>query len=195
MFRTKYIIMGFVLLLVAFASTFIGFYVMKPSEDDYKSRPNEMITNKIYPIVTNAENNEDGQTHYARITPNTTIQYNYKNNGIITKTLTQKASSPIINLTEVELRNTLNDVEVAQFNEDLVILEKEDTDKSYSYIVGSNNGFISVFYKDVNDTVSLYNQTSIPIDNLPIEDRKLLEEGINAKDDAELNKIIEDYSS
>lgn len=189
----KFILITFLVLFVVFSSTLVGFYFIKPENSEFDANPNDMITNKIYPIVTETLDYTD-EVDEIIITPNTTIQYNYKTDGVITKTLTEKASTSLVNLNQEQLENTLNDVKVSQFSPELVILEKSEKESLPSYIVGNNNGFVSIFYKDENDTITLYDQTRISIETLPTQDKKMLEKGITAKDDAELAKIIEDYT-
>ncbi len=193
--KKKALLITLLAVVVVVSSSFLGYYFIKPTVDSERN-PNEMIMNKIYPIVTTKVDTQNKDIReFARITPDTTIQYNYKKNGEVTKTLTEKASDSIINLTEEELKNTLNDVKVVDFSKDLVILEKNSDNKKSSYIVGSNNGFVSIFYKDEDENITLYNETDIIVDTLPEQDKKLLEKGISAKDNAELIKIIEDYTS
>ncbi len=191
---SKYIIWTVVILFVVLTSSYLGYSYF--NSNTTTRNESEMVQNKIYPIVTtNLEKATPTDQNLAKITNNTTIQYNYTTNGAVTKTLTKKASYELLNLTEEELKNTLDDVKIRQFSEKLVILEKEDPIPLDSYIVGSNDGFINIFYKDKDNNITLLEKTNISTETLPESDLKMLEEGISAKDESELAKIIEDYTS
>lgn len=195
----KLLIFMVVVFGVVFVSTYLGYNYINDN-DEVKRNPQDMVLNKIYPIETESiYNDEEKETEEVKtenvITEDTDIQYNYKKDGEIVKTVTEKASKSLQGLTENELANTLNDATVTKFSSSIVVLDTEISENSNSYIVGNNNGYVSIYYKDKNDEITLLNQTHILIEPLPIQDKKLLEKGISAKDNVELNKIIEDYTS
>ncbi len=192
--KSTYVIWTLVIILVVVASSFIGYKFF--NSNNVPRDANEMVSNKIYPIVITTINNPDESSDLIdRITSDTLVQYNYTKNGVVTKTYTKKASYELLNLTYDELKATLDDVKIKQFDSKLVILEKEEITPLDCYIVGSNNGFINIFYKDKANNITLIETTNISTEALPERDLKLLEEGISAKNDAELAKIIEDYTS
>lgn len=154
-----------------------------------------MVTNKISIEKQNSNNLDTTIKEVEKITPNTTIQYIYKNNDMLTKTTAQKASNSLIGLTKEELISTLNDVNITEFSDNLVVIEKNTYDYNPHFIVGDNNGYVSIFYCDKNNNITLYNETNILTKTLPDEDIKMLNKGIKAEDNKELIKIIEDYTS
>ncbi len=180
-----------IVLTVVFVSTYVGYlFIADDEEGGFDQR--EMVLNNISTTNTDLETETVVDV---KITENTDIQYNYKEDGVIVDTVTKKATPSLIGMTKMDVVNALQDVVVVEFSEDLVVLEKELIQNKSSYIVGNNNGYVSIFYRDSNDKISLLNQTQILIDPLPEQDKKMLDEGIGAKDNAELTKIIEDYTS
>ncbi len=190
----KFLLYTIVIFTVVFISTYVG-YLFITNDDSDNFNQNEMVLNKISTINTDLSEEPINPVKEIRITENTDIQYNYKEDGIIVDTVTKKASNSLINMTKTDLVNALQDVIVVEFSENLVVLDKEIAPNKSSYIVGNNNGYVSIFYRDSDDKISLLNQTHILIDPLPDQDKKMLDEGINAKDNVELTKIIEDYTS
>ncbi len=192
--KSNYIIWTLVIIFIVIASSFIGYKYFNANPVALDS--DEMVATKIYPIVTTTiPKQETTEQNVAKISSDTLIQYNYTTNGIVTKTLTKKAGYELLNLTKEELKQTLDNVKIKEFTNKLVIIEKEDEIPFDCYIVGSNDGFINIFFKDKNNNITLLEKTNISTEALPERDIKLLEEGISAKTDAELAKIIEDYTS
>lgn len=189
--KSKYIVFALVILSIIFTSSYIGYYSQNQKSDE--RNPKDMVTNKIYPIVTTTLDNP--QATEQRTTSETTIQYNYKVNDVLMENYTKKAGIELQNLTREELQKVLSDVQILEFSNELVICEKNVIKNNNCYIVGTDGTYINIFYKDENDVVTLIEETNIPIANLPEKDKKMLEEGIYAINDAELSKIIEDYTS
>ncbi len=189
--KSKYIVFALVILSIIFTSSYIGYYSQNQKSDE--RNPKDMVTNKIYPIVTTTLDNP--QATKQRTTSETTIQYNYKVNDVLMENYTKKAGIELQNLTREELQKVLSDVQILEFSNELVICEKNVIKNNNCYIVGTDGTYINIFYKDENDVVTLIEETNIPIANLPEKDKKMLEEGIYAINDAELSKIIEDYTS
>lgn len=192
----KYIITVAIVLSISFFSIYFGYYLFSPDEKENNLRPGDMVTNQIYPslpeeIDTEIINQSDSTT----ITPDTEIQYNYKKNGVVTKTVSRTADNMFLNLTEEQLKNTFNDINVLQFSDELVVIEKETFDNSPYFVVGNNNGYIGIFYVDSENNVTLQNETDVPLKTLPEEDVKMLNQGIIVEDNTELIRIIEDYTS
>ncbi|SHK24044.1 BofC C-terminal domain-containing protein [Paramaledivibacter caminithermalis] len=63
------------------------------------------------------------------------------------------------------------------------------------FIVQNKNGYITVYKINKAGEKELYEETDISISTLSEMDKKKLNEGIIAKDEEELYRIIEDYSS
>lgn len=186
-----------IIVIVCFFSIYFGYYLFSPDDYGDTKNENDMVTNKILleDETLKYEYEEQEEQLQEKITPNTTIQYIYKNNGILTKTTAQKADNALVNLTEDELINILEDADITEFSSDLVVIESNKFDNAKHFIVGDNNGYVSIFNCDSNNNITLYTQTNIPVKTLPKEDIKMLNKGIEAKDSKELMKIIEDYTS
>lgn len=193
---TKKIIIISIVFFAIISSTIIGYAFTSKNEQNNKKITNsiyDMVDTTTYPIVTSTI--EEDVTQISKITPTTIIKYNIVEDGVIKSSTTKNAPYQMIGLSEDEFIKTMEDVKVISFSSDLVVLEKDLYKKNDSYIIGEKDGYIAVFYKDENDNITLKNETKILIQNLPEEDKKLLQNGINAKNDNELIRIIEDYTS
>lgn len=69
---------------------------------------------------------------------------------------------------------------------------KNEIKSDISYIVGEYQGNVAIF--EENNT-SPFRITNVSINDLPASDRELLQKGIHALGQEELNSIIEDYCS
>lgn len=70
--------------------------------------------------------------------------------------------------------------------------ENKNIHDNFEYVLKEFNGKIAVFKKDDEVPHFIFD---VYINNLPTDDQKELVNGIYAKDDIELNRLIEDYSS
>ncbi len=183
----KMFIYMIIVMSVVFISTYLGYLYF--NYDDTSLPEKDMMA------VPKEENLAKLETPLERINENTDIQLNYKEDGVVTDTITKKASTSLINMTERDLENALEDVNILKFSDNLVVIEKDETSYKNSYIVGNNEGYVSIFFRDSDNTIKLLNQTSILIEPLPEQDKIMLNEGIVAENNSELNKIIEDYTS
>lgn len=191
----KFILIFLSIALIIIGSTVFGYILTNSIENknSITNNLNELVENTTYPITT--EKIEEDTVNAQKITPSTIIQYNVTEDGIITNSYTEPAKYSLVNLTLEELKSTLGDTEVVSFDENLVILESENEKNEKSYIVGTKDGFVTIFYEDEDDNIILKDETKISVENLPEKDKKLLQKGIRAKNEAELAKIIEDYTS
>lgn len=192
---TKKMVILTIVFLVILSSSIIGYAYTSKNDNNKKitNSINDMVDNTTYPIVTSKI--EEDNIKISKITPNTVIKYNTVEDGVIKSSTSKSAPYQMIGLTEEEFSKTIEDVKILSFTDELVVLEKDLYKKQDSYIIGEKDGYIAVFYKDENDNITLKNETKILIQNLPEEDKKLLQNGINAKNDTELIRIIEDYTS
>ncbi|MBQ6708495.1 MAG: hypothetical protein IJM97_06065 [Clostridia bacterium] len=70
--------------------------------------------------------------------------------------------------------------------------EKSVKNVSESYSLMDYNGKLAVFKNNSDMPVRIFN---VYLDNLPESDKADLKKGITCKDDAELKRLIEDYTS
>lgn len=192
---TKFLLIFTITLCVLFTTAYFGYYLTTNNKSSIKNNINDMVKTTTYPIVT--EVIEDNDTNASYITPNTIISYTQKEDDVVVNTFSTVANDSLIGLNKEDLEKTLDNVSVTSFDEKQVSLLYETKTKKNedSYIVGIKDGFITIFYKDSNNNITIKDETKILVENLPEQDIKLLEKGINAENESQLINIIEDYTT
>jgi hypothetical protein len=71
--------------------------------------------------------------------------------------------------------------------------EPEVREAGHSFILGSKDGYIAVYY--AGDTPEIKEMTFTPINALPIEEQERLAQGIHIYTEEALVRILEDYES
>ncbi|MBF8982141.1 BofC C-terminal domain-containing protein [Lutibacter sp. B2] len=86
--------------------------------------------------------------------------------------------------------------DIRQFSKEKVELYQvsKNTPPNY-YIIKEKDGYVAVFKVNENEEMVLMQKTEIPVVSLSETDLKYIEEGIERKDEEEINQILEDYSS
>ena len=133
----------------------------------------------------------------AKITPDTTIiyEYYYLGDGEIEES-TETAPYFLLNLTESELASAILDWQILSFSEEEVTLRKTVLGSSSNhFILGIENGYVAVFYKEANNEVVLQDVTRTPVSSLSIDEQIRLKEGIIISDENRLIKALEDFGS
>lgn len=72
------------------------------------------------------------------------------------------------------------------------ISDENPTKYSAEYKIAEHSGKLAIYKNDSAVPVKIYN---IYLENLPESDRQEIKKGITCKDDAELRRLIEDYTS
>ncbi|MCL2399074.1 MAG: hypothetical protein FWC91_04915 [Defluviitaleaceae bacterium] len=97
------------------------------------------------------------------------------------------ASIPPFNLNENDSYNILPHLDY--ISEDTIL-------KIAKYILGTDYGFVSVFYNTASDqNLALKERTSTPTDTLPMDERRRLSKGIPVYSEEQLVKLLQDYGS
>lgn len=93
-----------------------------------------------------------------------------------------------------EFEKGLVSFELTSFSKDKVVLKKTYNENvvEYKYYLKSENGYIVAYY---GDKKTVFDYTSVSVENLPLRDKKDLEEGILVKDLEQLYGLLENYSS
>lgn len=93
-----------------------------------------------------------------------------------------------------EFEKGLVSFELISFSTEGVVLRKTYNPDSveYKYFLKAVNGYIVAYY---GDQKTVYDYTGVSVENLPLEDRLQLENGISVKDLDELYAVLENYSS
>ena len=146
---------------------------------------NQSIQNDV--VATNQSN--------VKLSPNATICFekHYKECGhtIIEK---ETIEDDEVNKDEEYFKTAYSDWEIESFSADEVKLYKEldgTCDQHYLITIKDNN--IAVYTIDEDGNTTLKEETDIPIQYLPEEDVRLLEQGITANGQNELAKKLEDF--
>jgi hypothetical protein len=93
-----------------------------------------------------------------------------------------------------EFEKGLISFELVSFtNEEIVLKKTYNEDKvEYKYYLKSENGYIVAYY---GDKKTVFDYTSVSVENLPERDIQELEAGILVKDLEQLYGLLENYSS
>lgn len=93
-----------------------------------------------------------------------------------------------------EFEKGLVSFELMSFSKEEVVLKKTyDADRvEYKYYLKSENGYIVAYY---GDKKTVFDYTSVSVENLPPRDQQDLEDGILVKDLEQLYGLLENYSS
>ncbi len=147
--------------------------------------------------ATLAEESVVVATDTARITPSTKMvyEYYYTEDGV-TQTLEDVPPYFLLDMTLEDMKKVYTDWQIISFSSKEVVMRKSLEAKSNEqYIIGENNGYVAVYYKEPQHGIILHEVTNTPISALPLEERERLQEGISVTGDENLYKILSDYTS
>lgn len=158
---------------------------------------NSSLQNNIGNLNSNSIENNQIKRRNIRITPNTTMtyEYHYKEDG---EMITNHENPPyfLIGLTQGEVERKFIDWEVISFTQKEVILKKMlDGRSEKHYILGEKDGYIAVFYdKEINGS-NLKELTNTLVSTLNETEQKRIKEGIFISGEERLIRALEDYCS
>ena len=152
----------------------------------YENSKSEKAILKDAQILNSLNQNEASLSTVANVektSPNATI---------IFETYYKKCGHTIIS--KQEIQNKYNQYEVKEFSSNEIKLYKQvDKICDSHYVVKQKDGVIAVFSKNDDGTETLKSQTDVSTKYLPKEDVDLLENGIEANSNEELEQILSDY--
>lgn len=96
------------------------------------------------------------------------------------------------NRTADELKKGLKSIQVVEFSKKQVTVQKEYDSSNIEYFVKNDNGYVCVYYADKK---TLYENTNIPVKDVPSGERAVLDKGFMVANEDELMGILESYSS
>ena len=93
-----------------------------------------------------------------------------------------------------EYLDGLQSIGVVAFSKERLVIKKifDSTKVAFRYYLIVVDGEVVVYY---GDKKTVYEYTGIETKNLSKDDRKILKQGLEVKDDEELYSILENYSS
>ncbi len=122
-------------------------------------------------------------------------QYFYTKDRV-TKEQIEPAPSFLQGLNREQLQSVYTGWQIVYFSPEKVILRcKIDGKSSESYIIGEYEGYLAVFYEDIQKTIHLREQTDIPLSALPEGEAKQIQEGLRVTGEENLAKVLADYMS
>ncbi|MDR1067031.1 MAG: BofC C-terminal domain-containing protein [Clostridiales bacterium] len=128
-------------------------------------------------------------------TTNITYEYVYSEDGAV-ESANELAPYFLINMTRKKFAEVFEEWEVVKFSTENVIVRKAiEGAKIQSYIVGEQDGYISVFYQSPVNGETLKEKTNVPLSGLSEDEQERLREGVLVSDEDELLRVLEDYSS
>lgn len=200
------------LLIIAliFISAFgLGYYLNFGGETNVNKDNSGKVDTTGYKIPSTLRNSgivaeadpgiEDDKSTTAQpelITPNTKIVF--KTYFTLCSHMVDKEPEDMkefINLSETQLKDKFSDWTINEFSTQQVILKREiQTYCPRHYIIGSKDGYITIYVYNSDGIKTLYQQTDNPISILTTDDQKNLEYGIVADSEEELQQKLEGLS-
>lgn len=95
-----------------------------------------------------------------------------------------------------QLKSVYTGWQIMFFSPEKVILRcKIEGLSSETYILGESEGFLAVFYEDVQKKIHLKEKTELPLSSLPDGEAMQLREGIRVTGEENLAKLLGDFMS
>lgn len=143
------------------------------------------------------EDVEKVSTQVDKITPSTKIVYRYYYTD--DEVLEEQEEVPpyfLLDLTFEDMLKYYSTWEIVSFSTKEVIMQKTVYGASHQrYVVGEKDGYITVFYEEEIEGMSVKEITGIPVDGLSEDDLFRLSEGIKVIGKDSLARTLENYSS
>ncbi len=132
-----------------------------------------------------------------RIAANAEIVYQYYyTKDQVTKEQAEPVQDYMKGLTLQQVQSIYAGWQVVYFSADKVILRcSVDGSSKESYVLGEKDGYLAVFLEDENKKISLYECTDTPVRILPETEQQQLKEGVMVLGDANLAKVLAEYTS
>ncbi len=170
-----------------------GYVLFKPEEREVKAaEPEKVALANPTPAPENLSKTQP------KISANTKMVYEYLYEEDKRTEVSEEDKPPyyLLDMTEDMLADLFTDWEVVDFEDEKVVMRKNMPGKSTQhYILGIQDGFVAVFYKESIDGTNLKEITDKPVSSLTIEEQANLIKGIEITGDEQLHKILEDYMS
>lgn len=100
----------------------------------------------------------------------------------------------LVNLTEEQLKNQLQEWEIQKFTPEQIVLYKEVDDFcNEHYKLKIENGYVRIYELDKQNNEKLLKSTDISSEYLTSQDLEKLKDGVEVYTRKELNKTIEDF--
>lgn len=135
------------------------------------------------------------ETNEIKTTYNTLFEIHYFNeNGELLRSETINNNN-LINKNKKEISAIFKDYKIELFSKDKVILSKVEVTPAPSYILGQQDGYISIFEKSHNNHTEIIETTDILVSTLPNSDIELLREGITFEKRSDVYIALESYDN
>ena len=122
-------------------------------------------------------------------------RYFYTQDNVMKET-TEPAPEFLQGLNMEQMESICSDWDIIRFSSEKVIMRKviEGSSKE-AYVIGEKDGYLAVYFDDVEKGPQLKEKTEIPLHVLPAEDVKKITKGIRINGDEDLVRILSDYNS
>ncbi len=170
-----------------------GYVLFKPEESEVKAAEPDKVA-----VASPTSAPEKLPQTQPKISANTKMIYEYLYEEDKRTEVSEEEKPPyyLMDMTEDMLTELFTDWEVVDFGDDKVVMRKNMPGKSTQhYILGIQDGFVAVFYKESIDGTNLKEITDKPVSSLTLEEQANLIKGIEITGDEQLHKILEDYMS
>lgn len=210
--KRRYLLAAVFLLLIGIAFA-VGYYFnanIPKSSDNPDNQPsasfqipdsliNPTTVKKPYEEV-NADNTEEQSVNMQEIdipTPNTQLIFKtYYNSCRHTLEKAVQAGNDEINMNEQQLKEKYNHWRITGYSPPIVEFSRNiDTYCPNHYIIGVDDGYITIYVYDENGKKTLHEKTDIPAAPLTPEDQQALEGGIVVDTKEQMEQTLEGFSN
>ena len=176
----------------AATSMYVAFRAIAP-EQPFVEAPAEAVLDAQIP---QAANTGEAVALAQRVNAATWVIYEYLYPREGRKEITQgPAPYFMLDMTRERMEETFLGWDIIDFSpEEVTIRRTVNEMRSQYYIVGEQNGYVAVFYRDPVHGTLLKEITNTLVSNLPSHDQMLLKEGLHVSEE-QLMKVLEDLSS
>lgn len=193
----KNILIILLLVVICGLSAFIGYTSYSPINPSEVAESDDVIINQL-PIqnefeevnsVVKSSSNAIGK--YTKMV----YEYVYLQDGI-TEIIEDVPPYFLLNLTKEDLEKNFSDWQVTSFSDTEVVMQKTiDGESMQHYEIKEYEGFVAVFYNNVEEGEILKDITDIPLESLSSYERSRVENGIEIVGKDELIGFLENYGS
>lgn len=195
-----------ILFSVGFISCIACFFAARHLFQDFEIKPKngliiedgsalvEEEVEKISEAVPNQKETVDVSTKQKVISSTKLIFQSYNQQEELVEEREEMPPYFLLDLTLSELQKYYPEWLILSFSDQEVVMRKNIEEENH-YIVGEQDGYITVFYEKEKNGVSIHEKTDTPVSSLSHEEQIRLNDGIVVIGEERLARILEDYES
>lgn len=188
-------ILVLIIVLIIFCSIFFIYYSINQILVG-----NNAIENKIASVAPKVEDNKIKETEEVKAfeekstatNSSTIFEIHYYNGEKKLKKIEKLVNNSLTNKSEEEILKIFEGYKIESFSPKKVVLSKIEEEIKEEYILGEENGYITIFFKN-NSGNKVLETTNISINSLPESDIELLKKGISFDSKNDIYISLESY--